>query len=78
MFTVLYLHEQPYGMGIFLLTAALLPSKQKREGLFQENASCISVSLRISSQVEGNTYPSATPLLLTAHRGQLGAGVAVS
>lgn len=44
--------EQPYGIEIFLLTAALLSSKQRREGLLQNNTCCISVSLQTASQVQ--------------------------
>ena len=44
--------EQPYGIGIFLLTAALLSSKQRREGLLQNNTCCISVFLQTPSQVQ--------------------------
>lgn len=49
--------EQPYGIGIFLLTAALLSSKRQREGLLRNNASRISVSLRIPSQVQRKNLP---------------------
>lgn len=54
---------QPYGIGIFLLTAALLPSKQQREGLLRNNASCISSPYEFHHSCKGSTRPSATPLL---------------
>lgn len=64
--------EQPYGIGMFLLTAALLPSKQQREGLLQNNVSCISVSLQIPPQLQRQHLPQCNPSASPSSQGPAG------
>lgn len=64
--------EQPYGIGIFLLTSSLPPSKQQREGLLQNSYSCISISLRIPSQVQRQHLPQCSPSAPLSSQGPAG------
>lgn len=61
--------EQPYGIGIFLLTAALLSSKQRREGLLQNNTCYIYVSLKTPSRVQRRELPRCNPSVSHSSQG---------